>query len=366
MEHVVESVSATTADLDSDVVSLVPAKSLSSSSSTMMDVVPSRPPAEDLFALANRESCQDALRLCSELPQVNSDSGWWIIRCLQINQIATKCDVNASTMIKVYERVLKYLDTYYVKAEAHVRKLCVEAGVPQEQWSTTDNPLVTCFRNKNIHAIKQDEYVTLEIPDNELCNLLFNLNSLFVAIGHCYIKFRKVSLRQDFIESKHAPMLMPFNRSPESMFCQLEIKPNENYKRLVSENLQSPSNIPYINVKGHVVVMVETVDSIGTNSANKKFKVSSLLEPSATMLTVYFNAYVRSLYPSLFADQRIAKIMFVKISESQSTQTISCMDPYRTKNAQLALVNLSGIFMLNVNGQVVPQLQMWVNLKLGA
>lgn len=323
---------------------------------------------DDVFSYADTEQCRDAISLVEELPRNIPDSGWWIVSRIKKLQLCAKFDQNSEKAMNVLSTVTAILDKYYVNAEAQLRKLCREQNVPEHECNTTSNEIVCRYRRKYANAISQGDQICLDIPLNDLSTLLVNLNSLFVGTCMLTMQFRTTNVASNIQHAVHVPMLIPFNHSSDLLFNKFMIKPNQQFLSVAASANpgEDLSKTPYMFVNGYVAIICETGDSRGTNSSGKHFKVLNLVEPSLTMLRDHFNTYVRRRFPENFPMDKMSPNMFVQLSESQATPNISCMEQHRGKRYLLVLANLANIYLVqNKNGQPVPQLQIWTNVKLG-
>jgi hypothetical protein len=323
--------------------------------------------SDDIFAYANTEQCRDAFSLVDDLLRNIPDSGWWIMSRIKKLQLCAKFDHNSEKAKNVLNTIMTIIDKYYINAESHLKKLCREENISENEYSTTSNEIIVNFRNKYANTISQGELICLDIPLDDLSTILVNLNSIFVGLCILTMQFKKASVANNIQHAVHVPMFIPFNHNTDLLFHKFTIKPNPQFLNLaVTEPNDDWSKTPYMFVSGYVALICESGDSRGTNSAGKHFKVLNLVEPSLTMLRDHFNSYIRRRFPESFPVDKMSPNMFVQLSKSQSTPNISCMAPHRGKRYLLVLANLANIYLVqNVRGQPVPQLQIWTNVKLG-
>lgn len=321
---------------------------------------------DDIFSHANPDLCRDAKNLLDELPRNIPDSGWWILSRIKQNQLCAKFDHNSEKAKSVFGTVMQIIDRYYVNAKAHLNRICREENVPEYEALTCSNERVVSFRNKYANAISQDEYICLDIPLSELSTALVNLNSLIVGLSMISMRFHSASIANAIQHSTHVPLLIPFNHSTDLLFSKFVIKPNLQFLSMAKSDPNADlSKTPYMFVSGYVALICDTAESKGTNTAGKKFKVLNIVEPSMTILREHLNNYIRRLYPDSFPAEKMSPNLFVQLSETQSTPNVSCIEPHRGKRFLLVFANLANIFLVQSRGSVVPQLQIWTNVKLG-
>lgn len=341
--------------------------SVSENSVVPVEVVATAPadPNVDLFGLASSADCCDALSLLEDLPCQLADSGWWILKRIKQNQLLVKFENNSTKAARVFNQVFMILDKYYVNAYQYLCKLCREHNVPEDEMHTSMQPDVFAFRTKYSRAINQNESVCIDIPLNELSIILVNLNSLFASICMVCMQFKSPSIASNIQSSYHVPMLVPFNHDVDLLFSKIKITPNPQFAAQMEADPEPLFNkIPYMFVTGHVALICEIGESRGTNTARQKFKVLNLVDPSLSILRDHFNRYVRRLFPDFFSPDKLSPHMFIQLSESQSTPTVSCMEPHQGKKVVLVLANLAHIYLVKGRSQIVPQLQIWTNVKL--
>jgi hypothetical protein len=322
-------------------------------------------PTIDVFGLASSADCCDALSLLDDLPCQLADSGWWILKRIKQNQLLVKFENNSTKAARVFNQIFMILDKYYVNAYQYLCKLCRENNVPEDQMNTTTNEAVAAFRVKYSRAINQNEFVCVDIPLPDLSIILVNLNSLFASICMICMQFKSPSIASNIQSSYHVPMLVPFNHDVDLLFSKIKVTPNPQFAAQMESDPEPMFNkVPYMFVTGHVALICEIGESRGTNTARQKFKVLNLIDPSLSILRDHFNRHVRRLFPDYFSPDKLSPHMFIQLSESQSTPTVSCMEPHQGKKVVLVLANLAHIYLVKGRSQIVPQLQIWTNVKL--
>lgn len=316
-----------------------------------------------LFDHADSEQCKEALELLKEPVKVMSDSGWWIFNCIKQQQVLALFDTNAEKARRILEIIMDLINTHYVHAETHMRKICQEENVPEREYAVSTNQRVRDFYTKYSNAIKQREYVCLDITLQSLSTLLVNLNALIVGLCMITMQSKSVTMMNALQKSAHIPLLIPFNQDVNLLFQAIQITPNKDYAKQIRADRDNVSNIPLLFISGYVVIICEIAESKGTNKAGKKFKVLNIVNPSANILKQNFNNYIRDMYPSMFPE-RISPHLFVQLSESLNTASVSCLEPYQNKRYCLVLANIANLFLIERNNRMFPQLQLWCNVKL--
>lgn len=324
-------------------------------------------PAEktDLFGQADSRYCAEAIKYLSQLPDSSPDSGWWIMKCLVMTQLEHKFDRDAEMLKRVWADFEKLLNEYYVNPVAYIQELCKNKEIPPDQWETTTDTEVVSFRQNNIDAIKSGDFVMLKMDPKAISSLRVCLRALFSGIISNCGKFKSMRIKNEVSAAYHVPLLMPFHTSIDDLFQSVNMKANSDYRQESQTTGDGMSKVPYIyTTGGHFVLLCDTTESRGVNASGKKFKVLRILDPSASLLSGHFNDYVRKRFPSLFGHRRIAPVMFVQLSETQTTTSVSCVRPYRNNQYHLVFANMGNITMVYNRGSFVPQLHLWVNLKL--
>lgn len=316
-----------------------------------------------LFDHADTEQCKDALELLREPVKVLNDSGWWIFNCIKQQQVLALFDTNAEKARKILEIIMDLINAHYVHAETHMRKICQEENVPERDYNVSTNPRVREFYSKYSNAIKQREYVCLDISLQNLSTLLVNLNALIVGLCTITMQSKSVTVMNALQKSAHIPLLIPFNQDINMLFQAIQITPNKDYAKQIRADRDNVSNIPLLFISGYVAIVCEIAESKGTNKAGKKFKVLNILNPSANILKQNFNNYIRELYPTMFPE-RVSPHLFIQLSESLNTASVSCLEPYQNKRYSLVFANIANLFLIERNNQMFPQLQLWCNVKL--
>lgn len=318
-----------------------------------------------LFDHADTEQCKEAQDLLKEPVKLLSDSGWWIFNCIKQQQLLSLFDTNAEKARKILEIVMDIINAHYVHAEAHMRKICLEENVPERDYAVSQNQRVRDFYAKYANAIKQREYVCLDIALRDLSTLLVNLNALIVCLCTITMQSKSVTVLNALQKSPHIPMLIPFDHDVNMLFQGIQITPNKEYVKQLRADRENIANIPMLFISGYIAIICEIAESKGTNKAGKKFKVLNIVNPSANILKQHFNNYVRDLYPSMFPE-RVSPHLFVQLSESLNTASIGCLETYQNKRYCLVLANIANMFLIERNNRMFPQLQLWCNVKLEA
>lgn len=318
----------------------------------------------DLFGHADKEQCETALELLHEPVKNNCDSGWWIFNSIKEQQLLALFDTNAEKAKKIFDVIMEIINTHYVHAETEIRKICVQENVPERDYAVSKNPRVAEFYSKYSYAIKQREYVCLDISLKNLSTLFVNMNALIVGLCAVTMQSKSINVMNNLQKSVHVPLLTPFNHDVEALFQGITIRPNDDYFKQIEADADGNVNtVPFMFISGYVAIICEIAESKGANKDGKKFKVLNIVNPSATILKQHFNDYIRKLYPTRFPKE-ISPYMFVQLSESLKTTSVSCLEQYQNKRSCFVFANIANMYLMERNKQIVPQLQLWCNVKL--
>lgn len=315
----------------------------------------------DLFKYADMEQCKDAMEMLNEKTTNNMDYGWWIFNIIKKQELFLSFENNAEKAKKIFDVIMDIINLYYVHAETHIKKICREENIPEREYDTSKNSRVSEFYKKYLYAIKQREYVCLDIPLKDLSTLYVNLNALIVGLCTAKMKLKSIAVMNILQKSVHIPLLIPFNHDIDLLFQGITISPNENYSSQVDADPDNAGSVPLMFVSGYVAVICEMTEAKKPNKDGNKFKVLNIKNPSAMILQQHFNNYIRKLYPTKFPK---VPYMYVQLSESLNTANVNCLEQYQNRRPYLVLANMANIFIKEYNNKYVPQLQMWCNVKL--